>query len=59
MTCPGGCMRKKNMSAMVKANAVKAKPDKVGMKCMKRGSPMRKEKRVGGMKTAQDRNIRY
>jgi hypothetical protein len=61
MTCgTGNCpMRQKNMSAMVKANALKSRPSKVGMECVKKGSPMRKEGRVAGMRTAPARNIRY
>jgi hypothetical protein len=47
------------MSAMVKANALKSRPSKVGMECVKKGSPIRKEGRVAGMRTAPARNIRY
>ena len=57
--CPTCPMRRKNMNAMVEANTVKSRPSKVGMECVKRGSPMRKEGRVAGMRTAQGRNIRY
>lgn len=58
--CPTCPMRKKNNSAMVKANAVKAKPNKVCMDCVKRGKHMGCEKRkVGKHNAAKDRNIRY
>ena len=56
-TCP---MRKKNNSAMVRANAVKAKPAKVCMGCFKSGKHHGCEKKkLGKHNTANERNIRY